>query len=374
MKKMPADLLIVSASETDATMLYASGFVAGDPFIYARLKGRSMLVMSDLELGRAKDESRVDEVVSYAGVEKKIKAKADRPGRADVIARVLADHGVAKVAVPDAFPLGLAVALRKRGVTCVPTASLFPERAVKTAREVEAIEEAQRATEAGVEEAVELLRRSKPRGSKLVEGGEPVTSERLKTVIHRTLMDRECAATRTIVAAGDQACDPHCTGSGPIAPDTAIVMDVFPRSTRTHYHADMTRTVVRGKASAALRKLYEDVRIAQEEGLKKVRPGADGKTIHEETQKLFKTMGYETGPRNGKMVGYFHGLGHGVGLEIHESPWLTAGGTPLPEGSVVTVEPGLYYPGLGGVRLEDMALVTPMGCRNLTRFPKVLEV
>ncbi len=374
--KAPTDVLVYAGSESDATMLYASGFLAGDPFIFLRVGGRSMLVMSDLELGRARDESKVDEVVPYSAVEKKLKGKdgAKRVSRSEVIARVLADHGVAAVSVPDNFPLGLAVALRKQGVQAVPSASLFPERAVKTPGEVAAIEAVQRATEEATDEALKLLRRSKPRGSKLVVGGETVTSELLKGVIHRALMDRECAATRTIVAGGDQACDPHCTGTGPVAPDRSIVMDIFPRSTRTYYHADMSRTVVRGKASPALVKLFKDVQTAQEAGIAKVKPGADGKSIHEETQKLFKEMGYATEPRGGKMVGYFHGLGHGVGLDVHESPWLTSGGTPLPEHSVVTVEPGLYYPGLGGVRLEDMVLVTSGGCRNLTRYPKELVV
>src|SRR5262245_58391883 len=329
-------------------MLYASGFVAGDPFIWMKVGRRSMLIMSDLEFGRAREQSKVDEVLSLSEIDRRLR-KGDAKKRvawADIIAAVLKDHGASAVKVPGSFPLSMAESLRKRKIdVSVKEGLFFPERAVKSPREVAAIEQAQRATEEAVEAAVVVLRRSKPRGSKLYVNGDCVTSELLKGVIHRELMDRECAGSRTIVAGGDQGCDPHNTGSGPIAPDRTVVMDVFPRSTRTMYYADMTRTVVKGKASPQVRKMYEAVREAQELGIAAVRPGADGLALHNKVKSVFDHLGYKTERRGGKMVGYFHGTGHGVGLDIHEAPWITSGGTPLPAGAVVTVEPGLYYPG-----------------------------
>ena len=156
--------------------------------------------------------------------------------------------------------------------------------------------------------------------------------------------------------------------------DRSIIFDVFPRSGQTRYFADMSRTVVRGKASPELKRLYQTVRDAQEEAIGKVRDGADGAKIHQRICDRFEAAGYKTGLVNGRMQGYFHGTGHGVGLDIHEAPRISRSGTPLQEGQIVTVEPGLYYAGLGAVRIEDMLLVTLDGCRNLSQFPKTFEL
>jgi Xaa-Pro aminopeptidase len=176
------------------------------------------------------------------------------------------------------------------------------------------------------------------------------------------------------VAGGDQACDPHDEGSGPLPAHRSIIFDVFPRSAATRYFADMSRTVIRGTASPELKRLYQAVKDAQEEAITRVRPGADGTKIHQGICDRFDAAGYATGLVNGRMQGYFHGTGHGVGLDIHEHPRISRNGSILQEGEVVTVEPGLYYPGLGAVRIEDMVLVTRDGCRNLTNYPKTFEL
>jgi Xaa-Pro aminopeptidase len=150
------------------------------------------------------------------------------------------------------------------------------------------------------------------------------------------------------------------------------VFDVFPRSAPTGYYSDMSRTVVKGRPSEAARRQFAAVLEAQEMGIRMVRAGVNGRSIHEAIQRRFLEQGYRTGSRNGKMQGYFHGTGHGVGLDIHEAPRVGGVDDVLPEGSVVTVEPGLYYSGVGGVRIEDMVLVRKGGCRNLTEFPKEL--
>jgi Xaa-Pro aminopeptidase len=374
-ERVTAAELIVAGSEHDANMLYASGFVAGDPFIWLRVDGRSTLVMSDLELGRARDESRADEIVAYGEIERRLQRGKKRPSQAKVIAAALAERGARSAAVPWNFPSSLAEDLRGLGVRLeVRRGVFFPERQRKRPEEVAAIEEAQRACEAAVEKAFDLLRRAKERRGRLVAGGEVVTSELLKRAIHRELMERDCVGVRTIVSAGDQGCDPHCTGTGPVAAGQSIIFDVFPRSAKTLYFADMTRTVVKGRPSRELRRMYDDVLEAQELGESMVRAGASGLGAHEAVQRFFRRRGWRTEPRDGKWVGYFHGLGHGVGLDIHEAPWLTRNGTELVEGAVVTVEPGLYYFGVGGVRLEDMVVVEKRGSRNLTRFEKRLAV
>ena len=151
-------------------------------------------------------------------------------------------------------------------------------------------------------------------------------------------------------------------------------MDIFPRSERTGYFGDLTRTAVRGRASERLKEVYALVNEGVRLGHRRLRPGARGPTIHREIQDLFTTRGYPTGVRDGRMQGFFHGTGHGLGLQIHEPPSISARPSILRAGHVVTVEPGLYYLGLGGVRIEDVALVTAKGSRNLTRVPKLLEI
>ncbi|HXF09558.1 MAG TPA: Xaa-Pro peptidase family protein, partial [Desulfuromonadaceae bacterium] len=182
-------------------------------------------------------------------------------------------------------------------------------------------------------------------------------------------------AAHTIVAGGKQACDPHEGGYGPLRANELIILDIFPRSQKTGYFGDITRTVVRGRAGEAQRKLYATVWQGQKIAFNKMRAGTPTSDIHNAVHDYFVRQGYKTGRRNGRMEGFFHGTGHGLGLEIHEAPRVGSTSTgKLKAGQVVTVEPGLYYPEIGGVRLEDVALVTGNGPRNLTRFEKVLEI
>jgi Xaa-Pro aminopeptidase len=182
-------------------------------------------------------------------------------------------------------------------------------------------------------------------------------------------------AANTIVAGGKQACDPHERGHGRLLANEPIIIDIFPRSQKTGYFGDITRTVVRGRANEAVKKLYDTVWRGQKIGFEKIRANVPTAEVHKAVQKFFVQQGYKTGRRDGRMEGFFHGTGHGLGLEIHEAPRLGATSPgKLRPGHVVTVEPGLYYPEIGGVRLEDVALVTGNGAKNLTRFEKVLEI
>jgi len=204
--------------------------------------------------------------------------------------------------------------------------------------------------------------------------GEVLTSERVKRMIAGYLLERDYLAGHAIVAGGEQACDPHEEGHGPLKADQAIIIDIFPRSVATRYHGDLTRTVLRGQASDALRKQYAAVRAAQEEALASIRAGVEGPVVHARVCGLFEAQGFRTGEVGGRMQGFFHGTGHGLGLEIHEPPRVSKVPATLQAGNVVTVEPGLYYPGVGGVRLEDVVLVTEDGCSNLVKYPKFLEI
>ena len=368
--------VFIAASESDANLYYATKFIAPDPFIYLEIKGERILVMSDLEMDRAKSQSSVDRVLSYSEVEARAKTQGiSEPGTVEVVHILLQEAGITQILVPANFPFGHAVKFQSWGYQLHPKRDPFYEqRVVKTAEEVRYIEIAQRATEQAVAAAHDLLRRASIIKDQLWFEGAPLTSERVKKFINVALMESDCVAQHTIVAGGEQACDPHNEGSGPLPAHRSVIFDVFPRSASNRYFADMSRTVVRGAPSPELKRLYQTVLDAQEEAITKIKDGADGKRIHQGICARFEKAGYKTGLVNGRMQGYFHGTGHGVGLDIHEAPRISRTGSLLHEGHVVTVEPGLYYPGTGGVRLEDVVLVTAKSCRNLTKFEKVLEV
>lgn len=368
--------LFIAASEHDSNLYYATRFIAPDAFIYLEVKGERLLIMSDLEMDRAKSQASVDRVLSYSEIEHKAKKQGIKnPTTVDIVHVLLKEAKIRRLLVPANFPFIHATRLQELGYSLKAKRDPFYEqRVVKTEDEIRHIEEAQRATEEAVASAFAALRRSTIREGGLWLDGEPLTSERVKKLINLALMERDCVAQHTIVAGGEQACDPHHEGSGPLPANRSIIFDVFPRSASSRYFADMSRTVVRGEASAELKRLYQTVRDAQEEAISKVKDGADGMKIHQGICARFETAGYKTGMVNGRMQGYFHGTGHGVGLDIHEAPRISRTGSLLQEGHVVTVEPGLYYPGLGAVRIEDMVLVTKDGCRNLTTFPKVFDL
>ena len=368
--------LMIAASESDSNLFYATRFMAPDPFIFLEIKGERILIMSDLEMDRARSQATVDRVLSYSELERQARGKGvDSPGSSDLVHAVLKSEGITRLLVPGNFPYAHAARLLELGYRLeTKKEPFFERRVVKTGEEVRHIEAAQRATEEAVAAAHEALRRTTIKKGLLWLDGEPLTSERIKKLINVKLMERDCVAQHTIVAGGEQACDPHNEGSGPLPADRSIIFDVFPRSASSRYFADMSRTVVRGKPSPDLKRLYQAVKDAQEEAITKIRDGADGAKIHRGICERFEAAGYKTGLVNGRMQGYFHGTGHGVGLDIHEPPRISKTGSPLQEGHVVTVEPGLYYPGLGAVRIEDMVLVTSDGCRNLTDFPKTFEL
>lgn len=369
-------LLIIAASESDANLYYATRFLAPDPFVYLRDGHQSLLLMSDLEMDRAKAQAKVDTVLSYTAYEERAKATmAERPRTVHVVHELLRERGITTLDVPANFPLEYGDALRGLGYTVsVRPDPLFPERVLKQPHEIEAISTTQRAVENAVAAAMQVLRDADVKDGVLYFEGVVLTSERIKQIINVKLMERECVAQHTIVACGLDACDPHNEGSGPLLANQPIVFDVFPRSSRTRYFADMSRTVVKGRASDGMKRLYDAVLEAQEWGASRVKAGVDGQAIHEGICERFKRKGYETGLKDGRMQGFFHGTGHGVGLDIHEAPRVNKVSHVLQAGEVVTIEPGLYYPSIGAARIEDMVLVTAAGGVNLTRFPKELEL
>jgi Xaa-Pro aminopeptidase len=367
--------LIVATSETDADLLYATRFFAPDPFIFLQQKGKRTLVLSDLEIDRARRTAKADEFVQFSDLEREVQGKSKKsPAYEKVLAHFLRQRGVRSAMVPASFPLGYARVLTAARIQLRTSDGLFwPERAAKTNQELELLIRASRMTEAGLARAMEVLKRSRPGpGNRLRWAGKVLTSEILRAEIDSAVLRAGGQPAGTIVAGGDQACDPHERGSGPLLANSLIILDIFPRDAKSGYFGDLTRTVVRGRASEAQRKLWDTVRAGQALALRRIKAGVDGMEVHQAIQALFVKRGYMTGVRKGRRVGFFHGTGHGLGLEIHEYPRLQK--VKLREREVVTVEPGLYYPGLGGARLEDVVVVTKSGCKMLSRFPKRLEI
>jgi Xaa-Pro aminopeptidase len=367
--------LIIANSESDANLLYATGFFAPDPFIYFAIAGKKYVLMSDLEIGRAQKTATVDRILSYSRYVKLLKRQGIKsPKMEDLLLHIFREHRVRSVEVPSDFPIGLAKKLRGIKIHIKP-APFYPERAIKSAAEISKITKALRLAEAGMKAAIKAIRACRiGRDGYLYWRGNKLMAEDIHGLINATIAGLGGLAAHTIVACGNQGVDCHEAGHGPLRAHQSIIIDIFPRDNTTGYWGDITRTVVRGRASEAIKELYATVLLAQEIAFQKIRDGADGKAIHEAIQNLFKKTGYKTGCFGGQMQGFFHGTGHGVGLEIHEMPRIGTVSETLKTGQVVTVEPGLYYLGKGGVRLEDMVLIQKSGNRNLTTFPKFLEI
>jgi Xaa-Pro aminopeptidase len=367
--------LIIAASERDADLYYSTRFLAPDPFPFFQIGTERVIMASDLELGRARSQAAVETILALQKYEDRARERIKQPTLLDAVDEALKERGIQQLVVPGTFPTEYADKLRSRGYEVRAKEGAFlEERLVKSDVEVGWIAETQRRAEEAMEIAIQAIREAEIRGNELYRAGERLTSEGVRRLIHHALLDRDCFAEHTIVAGGEHGSDPHHEGTGSLLAHRPIVIDVFPRSSRTRYFADITRTVVRGRASSRVKQMYEAVLQAQAQAFDLIRHEADGAAIHQEVTAVFERLGFRTGEVDGRMQGFFHGTGHGLGLEIHESPRIGKRGAVLRAGNVVTVEPGLYYPGEGGVRIEDVVVVTQTGCRNLTRFQKLLEI
>jgi Xaa-Pro aminopeptidase len=384
--KDPQTLLVIGAPEHEAAAYHLSGFLAPDPVIYLRVADKSYLAVSSMEYGRAKREAQTDEVLSFDELGVMDLAKELKSGSRALAAAAAAlleklEAASSPVVVPPSLGVLYADELRARSLSVAPDTGLFARlRRSKTEEEIFYIEKTQRVVEEACAHAVEILKESEvaENGTLLYEG-ETLTSERLRSEIDVELLRRGCAADGTIVAGGSQAADPHERGYGPLKAGETIIIDIFPSDKTTRYYADMTRTFVKGEPNKELQRMYDAVLESQKAALSRVRAGINGREVHKKVSEVLHEKGYKTllhdqKPGEPLQEGFIHGTGHGVGLEIHEAPRISTADEELVPGDVVTVEPGLYYPEIGGVRIEDLVVVTENGCRNLTNFPKEFRV
>lgn len=280
----------------------------------------------------------------------------------------LAGH---KIEVPTSFPLDLADFLRSKGLDIVPVSPFYPERLKKTEKEAALIESALQKTCKAYDLIEQILRASTVDGEKIMYKGTALTSEFLKTEVEKLLLTHGLLNTEgIIISCGPHAAIPHHPGQGELKAGQTIICDLFPRDRKSGYFADMTRTYIKGNVSNELRDLYDAVKAAQTKALDMIKPGVKLTDVHQTCIDLFLARGFHHGDK-----GFIHGTGHGLGIDIHEPPYLNSGRAGVLEaGNIVTVEPGLYYPELGGVRIEDVVYVTESACRNLTNYRKDLIV
>ncbi len=371
-RKSPACPLLYAASDTNADQYYFGRFFAPDAFLALGPRGKRVAVMPTLEYGRALKESTYDTVLRLDEWQKRARETFHREdaGLAHVVKLLAREYEVSRFIVPAEFPSGMLMKLRALQIPVeVSDGPLFPEREIKDKEEAALIREGCDACAAGLWAAEKALRRSTAkRNGELVLEGKALTSESLRFLVDVACMENGAIAQNTIVAGGQQACDPHCRGSGPLRASDLIIVDVFPRVMDSGYYGDMTRTFLKGRATEPQRALVDAVRRAQKIAIKKLGPGVTGKKVHQSVQKYFTKLGYETRHKATFVEGFFHGTGHGLGLDIHEPPRVNLTGPRLHKGTVVTVEPGLYYPGLGGCRIEDVVQITDDGCKLLSDY------
>ena len=367
------DGYLVHADSDDSTQYYLSGFDAPDPFVTLYDGEVHLLFHRSLEFGRAKREARaatVERSIDY-GYGQYSEEHDPHEASYRVLADFLDAYDGDSVAVPPRFPTHVADGLRdlEIGVSADRDDTVTDIRSIKTDEETKNIREAQVANEAAMRAAEELIAAAEVRDGVLSHAGEPLTSEAVKTEIEMTLLRHGCALDETIVACGADAADPHERGSGPLEAHEAIIVDIFPQDKATKYHADMTRTFCKGEPDETVREWYDLTEDAYRAALDAVEPGVTGADVHDAACDVYEDAGLPTlRSDEGAETGFIHSTGHGVGLDVHEGPRIAPGGEELEPGHVITIEPGLYDPEVGGVRIEDLVVVSEDGSENLTDY------
>lgn len=374
----PLPPLLYADTRTSPDMFYYGRVEVPDAFPAFGVGRRKITVQSSLEFGRVRQHGAFTTVLSREEWLATARARYGRKaGVAELIACVTRAHGQRAFRIPDDFPAALYARLLELGLRLrFARGSLFPARELKTPAEAAAIREGNRLATVGFRTAEAILRAARIRGRTLVHRGQPLTSERLRFAIEVAIKAQGGDARDTIVAGGDQACDPHHRGTGPLHPHELIIIDIFPRVEKSGYHGDMTRTYLKGRAREVQRRMVATVRAAQRAALATLRAGVDGRAVHAAVEATFAEAGYLTRRTPKGATGFIHGTGHGLGLAVHDPGRLGPGpvAVPLRAGAVLTVEPGLYYPGLGGCRWEDVVQVTATGWKPLSRHPYVWEI
>jgi Xaa-Pro aminopeptidase len=370
---------------TNLSLYRAIRFKVGDPAALICLTDRSgaterVLIIRDIEMERAKRHARADRVHCPADFEPKGWHSGGLSGdretaTAQSVAQCLVSHGVTSARADRSLPFIFAHFMRMAGIELVCDTEMgVLERRAKDAQELDWLREAQRATEGAMKLACETVARARAAADgMLVHDGAPLSAERLRSIIDIHLLTNGYDNPESIVACGAQGADCHDHGHGMLRTGEPVIVDIFPRNRKTLYNGDMTRTVVHGAIPPEVARMHAAVVAAKRDAIAAVRPGVTGQSVHEATLAALARQGYAAGQPSQQGVAVIsHGTGHGIGLEVHEPPLLAMKGPALVAGDVLTVEPGLYALGIGGIRVEDMVAVTATGCENFNTLQESL--
>jgi Xaa-Pro aminopeptidase len=367
------DLLLISSSKNEADIHYMCGVRPPEAAFLLKKERATTLLVSEMESNRLLRTVKPNiKVIHPAQIGIKPQQKLSDWG-----CKLLEKNKLSLVHVTADFPVGIVEALRRAGIkVSIIKEPPCPRREIKSDAEIKEIKQSQRAAVAAMKAAIRQIAASEiSKNSMLISGKKALTSEQVRATICHTLLDFDCIAEETIVAGGSRSADPHERGEGPLFASQPIVIDIFPRAGKTGYWGDITRTVCRGPAPAALKKQYKAVKAAQAAQLKALKAGVRADEIHRIGAELMDARGFKTEIIDGVAQGFIHGTGHGVGLEIHEAPRVSpANRKALKAGHIVTIEPGLYYSGIGGVRIEDTVAITKDGYKMLAPCIKKLEI
>jgi Xaa-Pro aminopeptidase len=367
--------VLIDCSTTNSDLLYRVGVVIPDPFIYFQIDDTEAVIVRSLEYSRVKKFSKKNIQVFLP------EEIVDSPDLAlnnkNILKGLLKKYNVSCMKVPELFPVVYADSIRDVGVNVeIVEGSFFPEREVKNELELASIREAVKVVELCMLHAENIIKESSVDDDNILKwNGNILTSEILHKEINLQAVKYDAVALDTIVASGVDSSQPHNVGAGPIKSGTPIVVDIFPRMNKTGYWGDMTRTFVKGKAPDIVKRAYEAVKEAKSRSKEMIKVGEKPATVHNLALEILNNAGFPTGKKDGEFYGFFHSLGHGVGLDIHESPLVGARTLkPFAKNSVITVEPGVYYKEWGGIRLEDMVIVKENGVECITDYPEKLEI
>ncbi|MDF2377859.1 MAG: Xaa-Pro peptidase family protein [Verrucomicrobiales bacterium] len=381
MSTFPRSTIRAGIPQKNSALFHVTQFSVGDPVVYLDIENQgTTCLVRDVELDRALKAIRADRIAVPADFTPAGGLSADREvATAQAAAECLRRAGISEITADRTLPLSFAHVLRDAGIDVVCDLSLgVLERRQKSEHEIEMLRRSQAVTEEAVAMACEMIARSKVSASGfLISDGAALTSERVHAAINVFLMERGFSGPGFIVAGGPQGASCHHHGDGDLRTGEPVIVDIYPTSRKTHYCGDCTRTVVHGDIPDEVIKMHIAVRAAKAAGCTAIRPGITGAEVHAATTRELTDRGFHTGfPPEGAPLSYctmHHGTGHGIGLDVHEPPLLDATGIELLKGDVLTVEPGLYRRDLGGVRVEDMIVVTENGIENLNHLPDGLD-
>lgn len=365
------------------TLLWRIRFMVGDPVALLELPNgdgvRSVLLLRDIEMHRARQSANVDQVGCPADFTPEGGLSGDREtATAQAAAECLRREGITEVVADRSLPLIFAEFLTRAGITVQCDTELWVgDRRQKSEEEIEHLRQSQHVTEQAMQFACEMIGTAEAgSGGVLFKENQPLTSERVRIAVDHFLMDKGFTNPRSIIAGGPNGADCHEVGAGELLTGLPVIVDIFPRSRSTLYWGDCTRTVVHGDIPDEIRKMNETVRKAKSAGVNAVAPGVTGEQVHRATIQVIQDQGFSVGLPDDQAPDSYcamtHGTGHGVGLDVHEPPLLDMKGPKLLVGDVLTIEPGLYRRDMGGVRVEDMVVVTKDGCINLNTLSEEL--